>query len=75
MAGPINRKPAKQTKSDALHEEIRKSVRGKDGKQALDDFVGAVDALIAAFGKKEALTLYVRCGMRITLAKDEARPS
>lgn len=67
------KKPQKLTKSQACHQEIRNTVKGRDGKAALDDFVSAVDALVDSFGKKDAMQLYVRCGMLITMAKEEAK--
>jgi hypothetical protein len=66
-------KVKKPTPAETWREEIKKSVKGKQDRQAVDAFAAAIDALVAAFGKTQALTIYTKAGMLITLAKEEAK--
>jgi hypothetical protein len=66
-------KVKKPTPAEAWRDEIKKSVKGKPERQAVDDFAAAIGALAAALGKTQALTIYAKAGLLITLAKDEAK--
>ena len=66
-------KVKKPTPSDVWREEIKNSVKGKRERQAIDDFAAAVGALVASLGKAQALTIYTKAGLLITLAKDEGK--
>ena len=64
-------KVKKPTKSEMLQQEIRLTVKGREGKQALDEFIEAVNKLVSFFGKRDAMQLFVKVGMLITFAKEE----
>lgn len=68
------KKTAKPTKQDLYLDDLLKSVKGKEGKDAVRVFAAGVIDLVDRFGRKDAMTLYVRAGMLITLAKDEGTP-
>lgn len=66
-------KVKKPTPSDTWREEIKRSVKGKPERQAIDDFAAAIAVLVASLGKTQALTIYTKAGLLITLAKDEVK--
>ncbi len=66
-------KAKKPTPSDVWREEIKKSVKGRPQQQAVDDFAAAIAVLVASLGKTQALTIYTKAGLLITLAKDEVK--
>lgn len=66
-------KAKKPTPAEAWRDEIKRSVKGKPERQAIDDFASAIGVLVAALGKAQALTIYTKAGLLITLAKDEAK--
>ncbi len=67
------KKTPKPNRLEEFHQDVRKTIKGKDGKAAVDDFAAAVHALVAAFGKTEAMMLHAKYGMLITLAKEEKK--
>lgn len=68
MTGMKTKKAPKLTRFDQIHQDIRKSVSGREAKVHLDSYVEAIRLLIAGFGKQEAMRLHVQSGMLITVA-------
>ena len=66
----IAKPKATPTKSEILHQDMRAAIKGREGKQAVDEFVAAIHSLIDALGKQDAMSLFVKAGILTTLAKD-----
>lgn len=71
-AKPKSAKAAKLTKQESYYQDLRRTISGRERKQVFDEFVAALKALIQIFGKNEAMSLFVRSGMLITLTKDSS---